>query len=154
MRVWRLVRARRASSAFTGEGARIVAGRWNHKGHPAVYTSQSIALSVLEALVHLDPGQMPAHVVIPADIPEGIGIKSVDPHMLPSGWNNTPAPVVLRDIGTDWLEAGQSAVLSVPSAIVADESNYLLNPLHGDFTEIRIGKASTFELDGRLRAPP
>jgi len=133
-------------------------GRTNRRGplepqrtpcrvHLAIHCAQC------EALVHLDPGQMPAHVVIPADIPDGIGIKSVDPHMLPSGWNNTPAPVVLRDIGTDWLEAGQSAVLSVPSAIVADESNYLLNPLHGDFSKIRIGKARAFVLDGRLRAP-
>jgi len=71
------------------------------------------------------------------------------PIFRPATNGHTLAEKEISGLGTDWLEAGATAVLSVPSAIVADESNYLLNPLHADFTEIRIGKARAFVLDGR-----
>lgn len=150
MRVWRLSTKKRASTAFSGEGTRLVGSRWIHQGLPAVYTSESIALAVLESLVHMELSHPPPHVVIPADLPEEMAIEEVDPGQLPPDWYATPAPILLRDIGTDWLRSQRTAVLKVPSAIVIDESNYLLNPLHPEFARISIGEARDFAFDGRL----
>ncbi len=124
--------------------------RWTHPGLPAVYTSESIALAVLESLVHMDPRHLAPHVVIPADLPEDIPSDKIDPAQLPANWHRTPAPASLRDLGTNWLNSKRTAVLKVPSAIVSDESNYILNPLHPDFAKVGIGEPRDFAFDGRL----
>ena len=154
MQVWRLTRLSRAATAFTGEGTRLIGSRWTHPGLLAVYTSESIALAVLEALVHMDIAQTGPHVVIPADIPDDVAIETLDIAHLPENWHITPAPAVLRDFGSDWLKAQRTAVLVVPSAMVNDESNYILNPAHTDFAHIIIGTARSFAFDGRLWSSP
>jgi RES domain-containing protein len=121
---------------------------------PAVYTSGSIALAVLESLVHMDIAHAGPHVVIPATIPDGVAIETLDITRLPENWYATPAPAVLRDFGSDWLKTQRTAVLAVPSAIVNDEPNYLLNPAHPDFAHIIIGTARPFAFNGRLWSAP
>jgi len=114
IQVWRLSRANRATTAFTGEGTRLIGSRWTHPGLPAVYTSGSIALAVLESLVHMDIAQAGPHVVIPATIPDGVAIETLDIAPLPENWYATPAPAVLRDFGSDWLKTQRTAVLGSP----------------------------------------
>ena len=154
IQVWRLSRASRVTTAFTGEGTRLIGSRWTHLGLPAVYTSGSIALAVLESLVHMDIAHAGPHVVFPATIPDGVAIETLDIARLPANWYATPAPAVLRDFGSDWLKTQRTAVLAVPSAIVNDESNYILNPTHPDFAQIIIGMAQPFAFDGRLWSAP
>ncbi len=149
MRVWRISTRRRAATAFSGEGTRLAGSRWTHPGLPTIYTSESIALAVLEVLVHVDSADIPAHVVISVDLPDEF-FEQVNPADLPDDWFATPAPPVLRDIGSDWLMAGRSVALRIPSAIVNDEYHTLLNPLHPDFARIRIGQPREFTFDGRL----
>jgi len=149
--VWRIVKAKHAASAFDGEGARRSGGRWTSAGRRAVYTSSTIALATLEIVVHLDSTvPLPAYRLIDATIPESL-ITAVETQSLPSNWRQYPAPLELRAIGDDWLQRQDAAVLKVPSALVAVEYNYVINPQHPDFPQIRIGTPVSFPVDPRLR---
>ena len=110
------------------------AGRWTLRGRPIVYTSGSISLAVLEyTLNYRRRGWVPASVLGRAVIPDDVPIDVVTLADLPRNWSAPDPPPKLRDIGQRWLERGPSAVLKVPSAIVVEEWNYLLNPHHADF---------------------
>ncbi|MBU2601964.1 MAG: RES domain-containing protein [Actinobacteria bacterium] len=149
LRVWRLVTARFADSAFSGEGARLHGGRWNRKGVPMVYTAGSQSLALLEMLVQDDPLRA-RYVVIAADIPEQVAIDRLTERDLPADWRELGAREDLRELGSAWARGLSSAVLAVPSAVLPAESNYLLNPLHPAFDQIEIGEAQPFFTDLRL----
>lgn len=89
-------------------------------------------------------------VAIPADIPEDVLRTSVDVSQLPRDWRKYPAHEVLADLGTAWVERGDSAVLAVPSAVIPQERNYLLNPAHPQLRRIKIGRPAAFRLDSRI----
>jgi RES domain-containing protein len=147
MRVWRL--CRRPHARFDGEGARRFGGRWNLRGTAVVYTSATASLAVLEYLVNLEPEDAPADLVlVPADLPDALAVD-VPLERLPADWRTAPAPEALARIGTEWARAGRSAVLSVPSAILPVERNYLLDPAHRDFAAIVVGRPQPFSLDPR-----
>lgn len=149
--VWRLVTARYAASAFSGEGARLYGGRWNSKGTPLIYTAQSQALAMLEMLIQDEPSRA-RYVVIPAHIPDELLIERVELEQLPAGWRLPEQVERLREIGEHWASRQNSAVLAVPSAVIPAETNYLLNPRHRDFPKILIGKPVPFTTDPRLIA--
>lgn len=146
--VCRIVKTRYADTAFDGEGARRTGGRWNSPGLPVIYTSATIALAVLEMLVHLgDRGILATYSVIGASFDE----KHVeDLRELPADWRSYPAPPGLQMIGDEWLVSRRSLALRVPSAVVERESNYLINPEHEAFREIAIGAPERFNFDPRL----
>jgi len=146
---WRLVTARFAGLAFSGEGARLYGGRWNRKGVPLVYTAGSQSLAMLEMLVQDEPLRA-RYVTIEARIPKGMTIERIRVADLPSDWRELAAREKLQAIGTEWAKKRSAAVLAVPSAVIPVETNYLLNPLHADFRRIKIGKPQKFETDLRL----
>lgn len=150
--VWRLVTARYAGSAFSGEGARLYGGRWNHKGVPMVYTSGSQSLAMLEMLVQDEPLRA-RYVVIPATLPKGLKVERIAPDQLPAGWRDFAAREQLQTIGSDWAKRRSSAVVAVPSAVIPSETNYLLNPQHPSFAKVEIGKPQDFVTDLRLMRP-
>jgi RES domain-containing protein len=150
--VWRLVTARFAKSAFSGDGARLYGGRWNRKGVPLVYTAATQSLAMLEMLVQDEPLRA-RYVMIEARIPKGVKIDRVQADDLPADWRSIAARETLQAIGTEWARRCAAAVLAVPSAVIPDEINYLLNPLHRDFRWIKIGKPRKFETDLRLIKP-
>ncbi len=150
MIVFRLTLAKYVDTAFTGEGARRVGSRWTPIGYPAVYAASSVALAVLETLVHADLSVMPSHRVIQVDIPDTLAITTIEDPTLPLNWRETPPAAALQSIGKAWLDAAETAVLKVPSVIVPQEFNYLLNPGHPDFKQLSIGTGSTFDIDPRL----
>ena len=147
--VWRLLTARFAQSAFSGEGARLYGGRWNRKGVPMVYTAGSQSLAMLEMLVQDEPLRA-RYVMVPATLPRNLKIERVTPDQLPADWRDLGARERLQAIGTDWARRGTSAVLAVPSVVIPTETNYLLNPLHPAFARIEIGKPEEFVTDLRL----
>lgn len=152
MIVWRLSLSRHLKAAFSGEGTRRYGGRWNSPGRPLVYTSSSLALASLELLVHLSDQDLPGDLfAIPAEIPGSTEVRILQPAGLPKNWRATPAPNRCRDLGDAWLAAAETAVLSVPSALVPQERNLLLNPLHPAMRGVVFGKAERFRLDPRLR---
>jgi RES domain-containing protein len=104
----------------------------------------------MELFVNLDPGLAPPELVfIAVDVPDGM-ITTLDIATLPPGWRTYPAPDAVKDIGTEWVKAGTSAALLVPSVVMPEERNLLLNPEHPDFRRAKIGKASGFTFDGRM----
>ena len=147
--VWRLVTARFAKSAFSGEGARLYGGRWNRKGVPLVYTSASQSLAMLEMLVQDEPLRA-RYRMIAATLPANVKIETITPAQLPVNWRRAAARTHLQTIGSDWAGSASSAVLAVPSAVIPTEINYLLNPLHPAFARISIGKPQELVTDLRL----
>lgn len=151
IRVWRICNAKWAATAFDGMGAKLYGGRWNPLGVSVVYTSSSLALATLELLVHLGVKASPqAYVAIAADIPGSVAVEQVDRSNLPPDWRKDPPPPSLAAIGKEWASRANSAVLQVPSAVIDEEWNYLLNPQHPDFTQIAISAAKEFQFDSRL----
>jgi RES domain-containing protein len=149
VQVWRLCRKKYA--AFDGEGARAAGGRWNRRGTAVVYTSATLSLAVLEYFVNLPKAAAPPDLVaVSADLPADITMTSLDLGDLPRGWRKYPAPDALADLGTRWAEEGKTAILAVPSAVVPQEKNYLLNPAHPRFREIKTGKPEPLSLDSRM----
>ena len=147
---WRIVKAARAPDAFLGEGARTAGGRWNYPGTPMVYTAGSLALAALEVLVHLDgPQLLHSYVQIPVEFGEDL-CRRLDLASLPENWADNPAPEWTKSVGSEWVASRESAVLAVPSAVVPDEMVYLLNPLHSEFSALRIGQPASFRFDPRL----
>jgi RES domain-containing protein len=149
--VFRIVTRARAADAFTGEGARRYGGRWNPKGLRVVYTASTRSLAMLEMLVQDQPLRA-EYVIIAVRIPPSIRVDGVASSALPSDWRSPRQSEYLRRSGTEWLERADTAVLRVPSAVVPQESNYLLNPAHADFGKIKYGKPETFIPDDRLIA--
>jgi RES domain-containing protein len=148
--VWRITKRKHARTAFSGGGARKYGGRWNSPGTAVVYTSETQSLAVLEMLVHLDgPYLLQEYVLIGVEIEES-SLQDVDPSRLPSNWKTDPGPPALRKIGDEWVLAGSSVALRVPSILVPAERKVLLNPVHPDFLQVTIGKPVAFTVDPRL----
>ncbi len=144
------MKKRYAGSAFDGEGARVSGGRWNSPGVPVVYVATTRSLAVLEMAVHLDRSTLlSSFVLIPCEFDERL-VTTVAPDTLPAQWRHDPPPSELAQIGDTWAQAARSAILAVPSAIIEEETNFLLNPAHPDFSTIHIGKPQDFEFDQRL----
>jgi RES domain-containing protein len=149
-RAWRIVKTRFSADAFSGEGARLYGGRWNSPGIAMVYTAGSVSLATLELLVHLDTTSIIAsYSICPVDFTDSL-VELLDPATLPSDWRQSPPPTSLQLIGDDWISRGSSVVLRVPSAVVEEEHNYLINPAHKDFKKLIIGKMKPCPLDSRL----
>jgi RES domain-containing protein len=116
-----------------------------------VYTSATLSLAALEYFLHLDPTDVPGDLVaIPAEIPETLRRTEIRAGALPSNWRAYPAPDQLAELGSAWVRARTTAVLVVPSAIVPQEHNVLLNPAHADFRRIRLGTPAPFSFDPRM----
>jgi RES domain-containing protein len=148
--VWRIVQRKFFKAAFTGEGARLFGGRWNSSGRAVIYTAQSQALAALELLVHLDSEKLLRHYfAIPVTIPPHL-IERLSSSTLPKNWRAYPAPRSTRAIGDAWLTRATSPVLQVPSVVIPSESNFLLNPVHPQFSKLRIGSPAPFLFDPRL----
>jgi RES domain-containing protein len=150
MRFWRICRRSYAAEAERGEGARLYGGRWNSRGVRMVYASTSLALAAVETFVNLEPNLQPKDLVsIEGEIPDGLEISRVDLKTLPANWHET-RDQSLRRFGNDWIRAGQTAALLMPSAAIRGEWNVLLNPAHRDFSKIKFRKPQPFEFDVRM----
>jgi RES domain-containing protein len=138
---------------LSGEGARRSGGRWNRAGTPLVYTSGSIALACLETLAHLAAGDLPLNrYLVRIEVPDAIWkaakIFDTENHV---GWDAIPTGRVSLDAGNAWAAARTSALLMVPSVIVPEERNVLINPAHPDAARLRAKKLRRWTYDPRLR---
>lgn len=151
MIVWRLARA--VYPALDGEGARRHGGRWNAPGTPVAYTSEHLSLAVLEALVHTDPDLLPDdltayRVEVPDDL-AAPALAAYDAGTLRGDWRD---PAVSVRLGEAWaaLDGPGGAVLVVPSLVVPQERNVLVNPRHPDAGRVRVASSEPFAFDSRL----
>lgn len=146
---WRLTKTKLLTGAWDGEGARKSGGRWNSVGIAVVYTSGTLSLALVEVLVHLPSGILPTYSAVRVDFDESM-VTAVDPVELPANWRDHPPPPETKAIGDQWVSEGSSLVLRVPSVVVPNEFNYVLNPSHPAFADISIGDPIPFPFDPRL----
>lgn len=136
---------------ISGEGARLFGGRWNRKGVPLLYTSQSISLAALEVLVHTSISNIPTDLqLLVLEIPDEVNINGIFVEDLPENWQQYPAPEEVVEIGNEWCTSGKAVGLQVPSVIIPQEYNMVLNPVHADFTHINIKEVRDFWIDERI----
>jgi RES domain-containing protein len=151
MILYRICKAKYRRTAFSGAGGLEASGRWHHKGRPVVYASASLSLAALEYLVHLGRRDAKIRLVhVEATIPDDLAIEAVDIATLPRDWNESPPTTATMDIGTDWLDRMSGAILKAPSAVIAGEFNYVVNPRHPKFARIKVAAPSPFSFDARL----
>jgi RES domain-containing protein len=137
------------SNDISGTGAKMMGGRWNSRGTPILYTSQHISLAVLEMLVNTQF----KNYAIPLDmidiqVPENIIPTEISTKKLKKEWIKDFE--YTRFIGDEFIKDKQSLILKVPSAVVTEEYNFLINPLHADFKRVKIADIRTFNTDQRL----
>ena len=154
MKIWRLVREKYARVCYDGGGGLVTAGRWHHAGHRACYASEHAALAVLEKLVWTDDEVVLAEVpfvLVPLTLDSEAHLERLSDAALPERWNAPGHTAGTREVGTRWLEAASGRpVLSVPSVLVPQAQNFLVNPLTEAFGELEIGKTVPFQWNPRL----
>ena len=147
---WRIVQSQWADGAFDGEGARLYGGRWNPEGSPVVYLADSRALAALETLVHAEGSlRKVTYLRYPVSFPQKL-VEEADLSGLTDALGGCMVSPRTQALGADWLARGTHPVLEVRSAIIPEEPNYLLNPRHPKFDQIKIGQAEDFAFDPRL----
>lgn len=136
---------------LSGTGAKISGGRWNSVGTPIIYCSTNIALATLETVLYLRAGGLPFNrFLVRIDIPDAVwGARTVlDP--LPAGGDAVPSGLTSSMTGDAWAASAATALLLVPSVIVPDELNVLINPLHADSTTITATTIRRWMYDARF----
>lgn len=133
---------------ISGEGARLQGGRWNSKGFPVIYTSTTISLSLLELIIHSTSyEEIQSNFLMKINIPDSFAASLTHLSLKPD-WKDDPD--YSRYIGNSFLKSKKSLLMKVPSAIIPEEYNVLINPLHADSRKIKIITSSLFQFDNRL----
>ncbi|MCF8302942.1 MAG: RES family NAD+ phosphorylase [Bacteroidales bacterium] len=149
MIVFRLCKSKYAHD-LSGRGAELAGGRWNSKGVPMIYTSESRALCTAEIVVHTPLGIIPLdYSLVSIEFPDDAVFEFQRPY-LPENWKSIPHGNATQKLGDEFISNAEYLVLKVPSAIVEDEYNYLLNPNHQAIHNVKIIKIEAFEFDSRL----
>ncbi len=139
------------SNDLSGEGARLHGGRWNHILTPCIYTSESRALAVLEYTVNVNIDDIPRSLSITTfEVPDA-GIKELTIAELPGNWTESPAPASTKDFGTNLLTLKTSPILKIPSAVINQEFNFILNPKHVAAKAFKIIAVEDFVYDVRIK---
>jgi RES domain-containing protein len=147
---WRIVRASRAQTAFTGEGARRYGGRWNSPGVHVVYVSEHQSTAVLEVFTNRVPFILEeTYKAFRLEWPDNL-TERFPMEKLPANWRVFPAPLETKEIADRWIQERRSAVLALPSVISPADTNFLVNPEHRDFKRIHIASPIDFDFDPRL----
>jgi RES domain-containing protein len=136
-----------------GIGGMEASARWHTAGRPIVYLAESPSSALLEILVHLetDEDDRPdTYQILKVEAPDDITVKRVSMTSLSSDWKNNEE--VTREIGDAWLEKSESALMRVPSVIMPETYNWLLNPRHADAKKVIILRRSIFTIRGFSKA--
>jgi RES domain-containing protein len=137
--------------SLAGDGSLRTPGRWHTRGRRVVYCAQSPAAALLEILVHfeIDIQDLPVRYrLLKIEAPDDVQVERVPVDRLPTEWPERTD--VTRALGDGWLTTGSTALLNVPSAIVPETFNVLLNPTHKDAKRIVIVQAGEHAIDRRL----
>ncbi|MGB3342898.1 MAG: RES family NAD+ phosphorylase [Aequorivita sp.] len=127
MKVYRVSKTQYAED-LNGTGAKLFGGRWNHIDSSCIYTSESRALSVLEYAVNVNIDFIPRALSLCIFEIDDSQIYTLKEEGLPGNWRETPAPKSTKDYGTKLLQK-KLPILRIPSVIIPQEFNYIINPL-------------------------
>jgi RES domain-containing protein len=142
MRFWRISNF----ADLSGAGGALHASRWNRKGLPVVYLADHPSTSLLETLVHFRNANLPdTFQLLAIDAPDSARIEKA---ALPKDWMSKAR--VTQKLGSEFLKAGEFALLSVPSVVMPQAGNFLLNPAHPDAALFRIAQTWRYPFDSRL----
>lgn len=149
MIVYRISREPYAND-LSGHGSMLYGGRWNTKGKAALYTAGSIALAMLEVAVHISPNNAPkdfrlVKIQVPPVLIQKVNVEELNP-----GWRESPPSQFTQDIGDAFLMSKSHFILEVPSVVVPDEYNYIINPSHYAFENVKIISIEPISFDTRL----
>lgn len=152
MQVFRLARYARRYD-LSGYGANLFGGRWNLRGTSLLYTAEVRSLAVMEVLVHLTSEELPDDMyLLTLELPAGFSQQELPLADLPDNWRQQGQAYPTALLGHAWLQAGRTLALRVPSVIVPQEHNLLLNPAHPEFAQVRLAsEPEPFHFDERLR---
>ncbi len=146
LKVWRISKPGHGKASPNGTGAH----RWNSPGTPIIYAAESRALAVLEMLCHLEGRELQEpYVLIEIGIEDSL-VRKIEQSSLPPDWCRDPSPPELKRVGDEWIRSGRCPVLRVPSALLPDEHNFLLNTDHADFRRVTFGDPVPFRFDPSL----
>ncbi|WP_417603240.1 RES family NAD+ phosphorylase [Owenweeksia hongkongensis] len=150
MKLYRITHPNHAYD-IRGMGAKLYGGRWNSEGKAVVYTASTISLAMLETMTHTDVEWLrkPFSLNI-LSIPDSLHIQKLTEDKLTSDWKNFPYSPSTVEYGDNWIDNRLTAILQVPSAVNSFESNFLLNPLHPDFYQIKVEEVKKIKFDLRL----
>jgi RES domain-containing protein len=154
--LWRIASDTPAWTAddMAGKGAASKGGRWSSAGEFVTYASTSISLAAWETRAHLGKAgtRLPYNrFLVRIDVPDDVWrARSTVPSPLPVGWNAIPEASVSRALGSRWLSSGASALLAVPSVVIEEEDNLLINPAHPDARRLVATKIRRFLFDPRI----
>lgn len=154
MRVFRIERKKYLKTTLKGIGAALTEGyRWNSLNTYLVYTAESRALATLEVAVHLDLNEdLPNdRYIVEIAIPDEIEILELELGSLPLKWDAKPPVLETQFIGDDFVLNSEAAVLKVPSSIIPQEFNYLINPNHTKSKKIKVISQTPLVFDERLK---
>ena len=136
---------------LSGKGAELYGGRWNSKGIPVVYAAESRALAVTEIIAYAPPGFIPeGYVLNIIEVAEPVDVCKIELEILPEGWKRYPHGKETKALGDVFLKERKCLLIKVPSALVQGESNYLLNPLHQNFSRVKVIEVLPFNFNERL----
>lgn len=141
------------SDDLTGNGSRLFGGRWNSEGLFAVYVSSSRSLALLETLAHLPPKMLDVKVynLITISISSDVFSEEISLTSLADGWDAPEAQLYTKGIGDRFLRNNKALMLSVPSVMIPEERNYVLNPLHNRMKKVKIVNKRRVHFDKRLK---
>lgn len=151
--VWRIASDAPGYTAddLTGAGAKLSGGRWNRPGGAMLYGATHISLAVLETFIHLNAGGLPLNrYLVEFTIPDAVWQRARQLRTPPVGWDAIPTGKVSLDAGDDWLKANTAALMIVPSVVVNEEFNVLINPRHPDMLHVTARKVRKWLYDPRL----
>ncbi len=153
--LWRIASDTTAWTAedMSGKGAANRGARWNQAGEHVAYAATSISLAAWETRAHFAAGMaLPWNrILVRIDVADDIwAARKMTPRPLPVGWDVVPEGRVSRAIGSDWLARGATALLVVPSVIINEEDNVLINPAHPDAARIAVARIRQFLYDPRV----
>ena len=154
MRLWRIATRKWALDTMC-EGARLYGGRWNPVALPVMYAGTTIEICALEKFVHLAGVPHPPLVLVAIDVPDEAAL-AWRPRLneLPADWAALPAPASTQEFGRVWIESARGLVLYVPSAIIPESVNAVLNPRHPAYRDIRLEIVREFTFDARMFKSP
>lgn len=134
---------------ISGNGAKLLGARWNSVGVSMLYTAEHISLAALEMLVHIQMIEIPKSFhLLSIFIPDNVASNIIKPNKLKKYWGNDVDYTTY--IGDEFIKSNNLLCLKVPSAVVEEEYNLLINPTHNDFKKVHIAATRAFNFDNRL----
>jgi len=135
---------------LSGKGAELYGGRWNSKGYKLIYTGESRALCTIEIAVHVPLGITPKNYYLQSIKIPKVKVIEISLDELDENWRNFPHEISTKWIGDRFVDENKFLLLKVPSAVIHDEYNYLINPKHKQFSNVELVKLEEFKFNQRL----